>query len=192
MVVQFLDAYELPRAVPSTGCTTHSEIANNVGLEQAVVKRFLRHAMMLHIFDEDDDGKVIHTALSRRMASNPRLSDAIKLQTKELAVASSRNLEAIRRWGNSANPNQTSHNLAFGSSGTFLETLMQDPTRVAYFGGAMQFATSGDSWDLRHIQNLFDWSSIDKPDAVAVDVGGGLGHISMFLAEKTTNLTFIV
>lgn len=192
MVIQFLDAYQIYRFVPSEGATTYADIANATGVEEDLIKRFLRHAMTMHIFDENEGGKVINTARSRSIADNPLIPDAIKLHTKELSVAGSKNLDAIKKWGNSAKPNETGHNLAFDSYGTFFDTLMQDPGRITYYNRAMQFATSNDSWNVQYVQDLFDWSIIDKPGAIAVDIGGGLGQISIFLAGQTTELTFVV
>jgi hypothetical protein len=192
MALQFLNEYKIPQTVPIDGSASYAEIARKINLDETFVKRYIRYAISIHVFDEDDTGAVIHTVLSRELAENPHASDAINHWTKDICVATNKSLQALQRWGVSPEPNQTMHNVAFNSTGTLFETLMEDPVRASYLGGTMKYATSGDSWAIKHILKTFDWASIDRPGAVAVDIGGSMGHLSIFLAENTQHLNFVV
>jgi hypothetical protein len=56
----------------------------------------------------------------------------------------------------------------------------------------MQFFTVGDSWELRHVLAAFDWTSLDKPGTTVVDIGGGFGTVSQYLARQTSYIHFVV
>ena len=68
----------------------------------------------------------------------------------------------------------------------------QDPERARRFGAGMRFFTKAEGWDLKHLLASFDWASIDHPGSVALDVGGGHGSVSQFLARHTRNVHFLV
>lgn len=60
------------------------------------------------------------------------------------------------------------------------------------FGMGMRYFTRGEGWDLKHLRAGYDWDAIDSPGGVVVDVGGGQGAFSQFLAASTRHLRFIV
>lgn len=70
--------------------------------------------------------------------------------------------------------------------------LASHPERARRFGGTMRYFTNRNSWDLRHMSASFDWPSIDQPGAQVVDIGGGNGQISQYLARHTTHVHYIV
>lgn len=99
--------YKLPQAVHRDGSTTYHEISSKSGLPEALVRRFMRHAMGNHIFAEVPPDAVRHTAASRLMNTDPGFFDTIGLQTSELSPAATKVIEAIKRYGDSGEQNQS-------------------------------------------------------------------------------------
>lgn len=185
MVLQYLNEYKVPQAVPLSSTTTYREIAAKTNQDESLLKRHIRYAITMHIFDEDSDGNVKHTSFSRLMTTHPFISDAINFHTKELGAASVKNIDALEKYGPSGEPNEGSYNILTGVTNTLWEN-------TVYAAGAMRFGMAGDAWNVRHILDAFDWKSIDKPGAAAIDLGGGMGQVSAFVSSRTDHLSFVV
>ena len=147
-----------------------------------------------NFFDEDPETKrVRHTAASRRLATDQGLCDAVGLELEEMAPASSKLIDVWEKYGqDSSEPTESAFCLYNNTNQPGYAVMAAQPDRARRFGSAMQFFTKGDSWDLRHMLNSFDWSSIDKPGDVVIDLGGGNGQISQYLARHTHHTRFIV
>ena len=148
--------------------------------------------MQNHIFAEAASSQVRHTAFSRRMAEDSDFRDAIGLETAEIAPASTRIIDALETFGESGEQHETAFSLHNSTSLPIYKFLPQHPERARQFGGGMRFFTKDDRWDLKHLLSAFDWASVDQPGVVVVDVGGGFGHVSQFLAGKTEHMHFMV
>ena len=154
----------------------------------------MRLAMGSNIFDEDPQTKrVRHTAASRALATNQGLADAVGLELEDIAPASSKVIDVWDKYGqDSSEPTQSAFCLYNETDKNVFGVLASQPERGRRFGGAMRFFTKGDSWHLRHMLASFDWPSIDKPGNVVVDIGGGNGQISQYLARQTSNIRFVI
>ncbi|RMZ91143.1 hypothetical protein DV736_g1598, partial [Chaetothyriales sp. CBS 134916] len=186
--------YKLAEAVPADGSASYAEIASKTGLDEDLVFRFVRAAMGNRIFAEDPTtGRVLHTATSRLLATNPGFGEALGLQLEEFAPAGSRVVAAWDKWGqNTSELNQVALSLANNTDLSTFQFLGKNPQRAKRFGDAMHFYTDDDTWDLRHLMAAFDWHALDQPGALLIDVGGGMGQVSQFLARHTKNLHFLV
>ncbi|KAI1377813.1 O-methyltransferase-domain-containing protein [Hypoxylon crocopeplum] len=186
--------YKLANAVPLDGTASYAEIATASGLKEDLCRRFIRLAMGSHIFTEDSETqRVRHTASSRRLATDQGFSDAVGLEIDDLGPASSKLLDVWEKHGqDAAEPDQSAFCMFNETSMPVFAFLASQPERARRFGGAMRHFTKGDSWDLRHMLASFDWPSIDQPGAQVVDIGGGNGQISQYLARHTTHVHYIV
>jgi ubiquinone/menaquinone biosynthesis C-methylase UbiE len=186
--------YKLANAVPLDGTASYAEIAEVSGLQEALCRRFIRLAIGSHVFTEDlETQRVRHTASSRLLATDQSFSDAVGLEIDDLGPASSKLIDAWEKHGQDvAEPNQTAICMYNETEKPIFAFLASQPERVRRFGGAMRHFTKGDSWDLRHMLASFDWPSIDQPGAQVVDIGGGNGQISQYLARHTTHVHYIV
>ncbi|CAD6589380.1 MAG: hypothetical protein ASARMPRED_004019 [Alectoria sarmentosa] len=184
--------FKLSQAVPIEGSTTYQDISSRSGLPEPLVRRFMRHAMGNHIFAEASPDSVRHTAASRMMVTDPGFFDAVGLEASELAPTAGRVIEALKRYGDSGEPNESAFSLANETAVSMYQFLGQHPERARRFGSGMRFFTKGESWDLKHLVSGFDWASVDRPGATVVDVGGNNGSVSQFLAQSTRHITFIV
>ncbi|KAJ3578712.1 hypothetical protein NPX13_g1853 [Xylaria arbuscula] len=186
--------YKLANAVPLDGTASYAEIATASGLKEDLCRRFIRLAMGSHVFTEDPETqRVRHTASSRRLATDQIFSDAVGLEIDDLGPASSRLINVWEKYAQDiAEPSLSAWSMFNETDKPIFAVFASQPERARRFGGAMRHFTKGDSWDLRHLLTSFDWSSIDKPGAKVVDIGGGNGQISQYLARHTTNVHYIV
>ena len=186
--------YRLANAVPLDGAASYAEIATSSGLKESLCRRFIRLAMGSNIFDENPkDKRVMHTAASRKLATDQGLSDAVGLELEDIAPAASKLINVWEKYGqDSSEPTESAFSIYNETDKTVFGVLASQPERGRRFGGAMGFFTKGDSWDLRHLLASFDWRSVDKLGDTVVDIGGGNGYISQYLARHTINTRFIV
>ena len=180
--------------MPVDGSASYADIADKTGLNRDLVFRFLRAAMSNRIFAEDPvTGHIRHTATSRLLATKAGFGDALGLQLEELGPAGSQVIAAMEKWGQSASePNQVAFSLANNTELSTFQVLGKNPPRAKRFGGAMHFYTDDDAWNLRHLVAAFDWSALDQPGSLLIDVGGGMGQVSQVLARHTKNIHFLV
>lgn len=152
----------------------------------------MRHAMGNHIFAEVSPDAVRHTAISRMMVTDHGFFDAIGLETSELAPSAGRVIEAMNRYGNSGEQNESAFSMANETTLSIFQFLGQHPERAKRFGSGMRFFTKDEGWDLKHLVSGFGWASVDHPGVTVVDMGGGLGSVSQYLAKSTQHIKFIV
>ena len=194
--------YKIANSVPLEGSCSYASLATATGLTEQLLQRLLRHCMSNYIFAQTPDGQVRHTAWSRRLATDPHFASGVGLQLDEVGPASIFALEALSRFGESGEQRETGFSLlnqaldqeagAGGPLQTLYGVLGQNPERARRFGVAMQYFTKRSAQDLQHILTVFDWASVDRPDSVLVDVGGGHGTVSQYLAQHTEKLRFVV
>lgn len=192
MSLQAICHFRLFDAIPEKGSATYADIATTAGIPEDLAVRFIRMSILNGIFSESTPGRVYHTPSSRWLLTRgPGLSDLIALNCYELAPAGLRYPEAIEKFGDIQEPEHSSFALVNNNLPIF-EVLARDEKRRLRFGRSMQYLTSADSYDIRHILNGYDWASVDVPGARALDIGGGMGHISALIAAHTTHLHFTV
>lgn len=184
--------FRIFEAIPPLGSATYNQIAAASELPRELVYRFIRICITNGIFCEPVPGCLHHTPRSRWLLTRKSgLLDLIALNYFDLAPAGLRYLEAIEKYGVIEEPNQSPFALTNGNMPIY-EVLANDEKRRLRFAQSMQYLTSGDSYDLKHIINGYDWASIDITGTRMLDVGGGLGHISAYIAAHTKELHFVV
>ena len=184
--------YNIHKAVPINGSATYAEIAKACTLSESFVYRFLRHAMANRVFAETSPNRVIHTAVSRMMVEDPEFLDTVGMWSCEVAPAFNSLPDALVRFPNSGEPNQTAYSIGHETDLSLYEFLANKPERARRFGQSMKFMTKGEAFNLKHLTSNYDWAALDKPNTVLVDVGGGHGSVVQHLADSTKNMTFIV
>ncbi|KAL9106114.1 MAG: hypothetical protein Q9227_008814 [Pyrenula ochraceoflavens] len=185
--------YKLASAVPVDGSASYEEIAATSGLDKSLVFRTLRYAMSNNMFDEDESGRVRHTAISRMLATNQTFYDGIGLGIDEIGPSSTQVIAAWEKYGQTTGePTHSAFSLYNGSDKSMFAILEATPERARRFGSAMRFYTSEGSWDMRQVLAAFDWSTLDKPGSRIIDCGGGNGQLSQLLAQETKYLSFTV
>lgn len=176
--------------MPDEGISFH-ELAAKVNLEESVLTRLVRLAMMSRIFHEPRPGIVDHTTLSKSLAT-PNIFDAVNAFTEELHPALFHVVASLEKWPVSQEPNHTGWNLAHNTSDPFFPYLAKHPDRTrraaGLFHGLAKHALTGPT----DFTSSALWRALDAPGNVLVDVGGGMGQISQELAAITKDLAFVV
>ena len=187
-----INDFNLAECVPLDGFATFAQIAEKSGISERLAERFLRHAMGNHIFTEDPAGHVRHTALSRLLATDTYLRDAVAMMGKDLKIAGMRVTDAVTKFGDSEEPTEAAFTLAYEPGVSLFDYMAKHSEKATRYGRSMKFFGSFESWDPKHLVNGYPWDLVDRSGAVLVDVGGGHGAMPIALASATQNLKFIV
>ncbi|MBM4791863.1 methyltransferase [Streptomyces sioyaensis] len=152
--------------------TTAEELATAVRAEARPLERLLRTLSCYGIFAETDDGKYVHTDMSRLLREdNPHSLRYISLWCTEPWTwdAWPRLDEAVR----------SGRNVFDGLYGKgFFEYLHQDaPESAEVFDRAMTTSSKQSAQDIAQLLDLTGASSV-------ADIGGGQGHVLASLLEK--------
>lgn len=192
LALRFVYRNNLASHVPKEGEVSFADIAKASGLDEVLLRRFIQHTMHSNIFQETTPGHVSHTAASLLLKEEQGMRDSVGFLTEDIGPASTKVIEAHRKWPGSGEPNETGFNVEFHTDDPFYLELAKDPERSRRFGGGMVFMTQGDLYDIRHLIAGYDWAGLDEVGGTVVDVGGGHGGVSRALAGATTRVQFIV
>ncbi|KAJ5287206.1 O-methyltransferase [Penicillium angulare] len=187
--------YDLPSKIPlepSNKTLSSSEIAQAAGMPPGICRRVIVHAMENGIFVDAGNDQVGHSSLSRLLATDPGAFQTVGMLLNELSPAALRIPEAIRKYGTSSEPNETAYNMVNDTDLPIYSFLEQRQSRRSRFGTTMGFFSREQGFNLEHLVNGFPWKSIDRSDAVVVDIGGGVGVVCHKLAEATERMKLIV
>ncbi|KAH6674813.1 O-methyltransferase-like protein [Halenospora varia] len=80
--------YQIAKSFPIDGTATYAQIAEKVGLDEANVRRFMRHAMTNRIFKEVSPDAVAHSAASRVLAEDGAMNDWVGFCVDDLLPVS--------------------------------------------------------------------------------------------------------
>lgn len=180
-VLTVLGHYDVFSAVPADNEISYTDLAAKVGLSTDHIKRIIRHAMTNNIFAESRPGYVIHTATSIVPVKFPNIRSWIGHNGDDVANASVKVVDALRRWGHSQEPAQSGFGIAFGLDTTVdrdsvFSFVQQDGTgnkkgwRMKRIGEAMASMKGAGNYDVGHIHAGFDWKSLGKAKVVDVSI----------------------
>lgn len=205
--MQAITRFQIATSFPINEEVSFSTIAKAHELDESVLRRILRHAMIKNIFREPRKGVVAHTAVSRLLAEDRQIHDWVGASTDELWQAAAQTVNALTKYPHSQEPNQTGFALANNTDKSVYEVFGQFPERAQRFGNAMAAFTSGTGYELEHLVQGFHWSSVGKGTVVDVSVstsscsdhltmtlkvGGSNGFVSVRLASAFPDLHFVV
>ena len=185
-----LHELSIANAVPVDGSISIDELASKVGAHPNPLRRVMRLAYTMHIFQEplNQPDFVAHTPMSALL---PTLSPYLWLQLSDSTQmqASSWQLPwGLRNWPRA--PINKSD-----SAGRDFWTIIRDDEPegrgMSLFAGAMSTQMqSMHGTNSRHLAASFDWGSLGE--GVVVDIGGGSGHLSIPVAQEFPQLQFVV
>jgi hypothetical protein len=138
-------AYNLAANVPQDTPISFADLGKKASLPEALVRRFLHHAMANHIFTESAPDHVIHTASSRLLVQDSEALDAVGLMTTELTPCSTKAIQALRQYPNSEERTETGFNIEHQTPLHIYAFLAQHSERARRFGAGMRFFTKGES-----------------------------------------------
>ncbi|KAL2054933.1 hypothetical protein ABVK25_004755 [Lepraria finkii] len=191
-VLQVIYRFKLAQAVPLDGGATYAQIAEKTGLSEHRVSSVIRQAMTNQIFHEDSLNHVVHTAISAILVKDPAMWDWVGYFVEEAYPSSARWTEAMLRYPNSQEPNESPFAVAFSDAAPegFFKYLSDNKVTQARFFGAMKGVGTAPGLQYHHVANGYAWDRLGS--ATVVDVGGSTGHVSIALAKIFPNLNFVV
>ena len=194
VVLRFIYTHRIPSYVPLAGTITYTALSHSTGISPTLLRRFIQAGMLNRVFSEPKVGEIQHTAISRLLATDPEAMDTVGFLIEDLAPASTKVIEAHKKWPGSEEPNETGFNVENSTSDPFYLEIAKTPERSRRFGAGMRFMTRGSLYSLSHLITGYDWAALDKPTGpgTVVDIGGGHGAVSVALAKQFRNIKFVV
>ena len=180
--------FNVPQHVPLQGDISLSELSAKTGLNETLLPRFLRMASTNYYFCEPRPGFIAHTAWSRPLATDEKMRACIWFRHAEMGPAVAKLAEAVEKFPESAEPQETAFGLAFGD--TFFGYKEKNPEHMVKFGLFVDAFAGGNAVDsAESIARAYAWEQLPRGSLV-VDVGGGIGHISAAVARQHSHLEF--
>ena len=191
MIHEFSIAKHVPIQAGST--ISFANLAASCGLPAVHLRRILRHAMTNRIFTEPIPGSVAHTPISYRLAHDPVMRATVNMLVEEQFPAAACLSRAMRKYGTSSAATDTAWALANHNARRPMvdELEAEYPERAAHFASFMKHNWSERQHPLQLLIDNYDWAALGS-GAHVVDVGGGMGHVSIALAKAFPELRFTV
>ncbi|KUI73939.1 Sterigmatocystin 8-O-methyltransferase [Cytospora mali] len=193
-IFNVLYRYRIAQHVPVDGAVTFDVLAARCGLDESDVRRIVRAAISLRIFEEDDQGFVTHNAISRALTAT-LTHDGLGFFTEEYMPAALKLPEALRRFPGSDRAGESAVALANGSDGDrdIFSVIASDEARVKRLANAMSFMTTIPETSFSNFVDSVPWSPLitqqgppRRPECpkVVVDVGGSQGDLLEALLRR--------
>jgi len=179
--------FDLFTAIPIGQTATLSAIANHSGLDCDRAGRTLRLLALHGVFRETEEDTFGHTPHSRLIAQDESIRSALAIQMCEMYQAASSTADAIHS-SIKHSKNTSPFAARFGVS--IYDYYQQHPEKADRFGLGMKGAMKLDKESLVDLQNCYPWAQF--AGGTVVDVGGGTGHVSRFLAKDLPSVSFAV
>ncbi|OQE22381.1 hypothetical protein PENSTE_c010G00297 [Penicillium steckii] len=179
--------FDLFTAIPIGLSATLPAIANYSGLDGNRAGRTLRLLALHGIFCETEEDTFSHTPQSTLIAQNESIRSALAIQMCEMYQAASSTADAIR---SSTKENKDISPFAARFGIPIYDYYQQHPEKADRFSLGMKGAMELDKDSLVDLQNSYPWTKFYG--GTVVDVGGGTGHVSRFLAENLPSVFFTV
>ncbi|KAG6152388.1 Alpha-1,3-mannosyltransferase cmt1 [Claviceps purpurea] len=192
--IQIINSYGIAKMVPIEHPIPLSELQTKSALSATSLAQVLRHAMTIDIFCEPKPGLIAHTAASRLLAEDKALQDWAGFISEDVFPAGANVIKSLRSYPEATSLTTTGFNFAFNTVNEepMFVTFGKDPVRAKRMAGAMASLTGGEGYEVSHFVDTYDLSDVDNAGGTLVDIGGSHGFVSVDLAKKWRNMTFVV
>ncbi|KAK4200500.1 O-methyltransferase-domain-containing protein [Triangularia verruculosa] len=191
--MQALCHFNVPQNIPLDNPVSLDELSTKTKVDKHVLGRFLRMAATNYYFVESKPGYFAHTAWSKTLATDEKMKQCIWFRHTELLPSAGKLVEAVEEYPGSDDPKETAFALAF-SGETFFDYKEKNPDHMVRFGQFVDAFASGYVVDSpENIARGYPWEDVGRSgDGLVVDVGGGIGHISVAIGKEHGQLRFLV
>ncbi|KAI1771117.1 S-adenosyl-L-methionine-dependent methyltransferase [Hypoxylon cercidicola] len=177
--------FKLDKSFPVGEHTSFEAMSKFSGLNVMNVRRIVRHAIINHhFFREDIPGVITHSALTAVLAGDELMRNSLIVELDEFWPAGVKTADAMEKWPNSEESNQTGFTLANNSDKSMYDILAENPDRAERFG--KYFSQPNESAD--GLLDNYPW----KGKETMVDVGGSHGSVAISIAQRFPNMKCIV
>ncbi|KAI0483731.1 putative O-methyltransferase [Xylaria cf. heliscus] len=173
--------------VPLDRPISTKDLAAKAGMDEDRTRRIMKFLTTQRCFQELNDDTFEHTSLSAYIARNKDIEACFAFEADEMFEAASMTASQIQKSPFTSNAADSAFNLRFGTSP--YKWYAENPERGARFASAMAGLVQMNR-DTTELRDRFPWAQLGNKKVV--DVGGGSGHISIYLATEFPNLTFLV
>jgi hypothetical protein len=192
MILRTIIDNNIPSLIPiSSPGVSITEIAKRTNLPEDRLIQILRKSTSINIFREPTPRMFAHTSTSALLAT-PEYNNAIDLLLHHLDAqfkTAGYFSEALTLYGNELDKVQkpelrTAFNLTFKTDEHFFDWIYK-PENIEQYGDKFGRAMIGASDEkiLDQELSMYDWRKVDKGCKI-VDVGGGVGHIGVWIARN--------
>ncbi|KAJ6497499.1 O-methyltransferase-domain-containing protein [Mycena sanguinolenta] len=167
---------------------TAEELSQKTGYEKSKCARIMRLLATNHIFNQTGPERFSNNRTSAALINNPPLANYIDMYGAEAYASSQHLLAAFKDGSLSLESAAFTRDKIYNPDGkTYWEYNDENSERHDKFATAM--AGSAQT-NLPALLNDYPWSKLGK--ATVVDVGGGIGTLSLPLLQKYENLSVII
>lgn len=183
--------YKVPQAVPVAGRISLRDLATKCAVDEALLARFVRHAMTMHVFQEPEKDHVAHTADSKALISAEGAASMVGTVLEDLRPASLKVLDAVEKWPSVTEPTEAGFQLAYKTDESFYDWITRQPDRIERFSNHLQYLARDDKNATAQVAEAYDWSGV-AAHGTMVDIGGGNGQYAIGVAEKHPGISCII
>lgn len=187
--LHYITRFNIAASVPPTEAISLTTLASLTKTNEITLQRVLRHCMINHIFVEPTKGFIAHTPISLLLHNNPSSIAWASMMPDDFWPITTHAVDAIEKWPESSEPTETAVTLAHGTDSFYLY-LGKFPQKAKRFGMAMTGFSSGPGLEFETLATHYPWQDLPK-DGVVVDVGSGIGFVSVAIAQVHPHLKFV-
>ncbi|KAJ4371317.1 hypothetical protein N0V83_004534 [Neocucurbitaria cava] len=163
--------YKIPDMIPAGGKITFDEISEKTGLAKYAVRRLVRHAITMRIFDEPEHEVIIHSKISKFLTI-PYINGWVEFEGRDTWPANTRGF------------------VLANNGKTVPEVMASNPEVAARFGAGMEAINLVPGYSIENISTVYDWASLGN--ATIVNAMGSRGQAAFELAKNFPKLKSIV
>lgn len=190
MGLRVIHRFRVAHHVPLEGSISFADLAKACNINENLLTRLLRQAMVFHLFYEPKVGFVAHTADSRLLATDSDVSDAVSCLFEDMGNGAYNIANAIQKWPDSDQRNHSACCYAYNTDLPWYTYLQQFPERMKNFSTMMRWVGESQDGPQTHIVSLYPWQNLCN--GTVVDMGGSNGQVVIPVARAHPSLKFIV
>lgn len=188
-MLHYITRFNIAQFVPPTEAISLTTLASLTKTNEITLQRVLRRCMIDHLFAEASKGYITHTPMSLLLLNNPPSLAWASMMPDDHWNIAAHAVDAIEKWPESNEPTETGVTLAHGTD-TFYQYLAKFPAKAKRFGIAMTGFSSSPGLEFEAFATHYPWQDLPK-DSVVVDVGSGIGFVSVAIAQVHPHLRFV-
>ncbi|KAI0881270.1 S-adenosyl-L-methionine-dependent methyltransferase [Annulohypoxylon maeteangense] len=177
--------FKLDKSFPVGESTSFKAMSKFSGLSEKNVQRVIRHAITHHyLFQEKTSGVITHSSLTAILSRDDAARNSLIVELDEIWPAAVKMADALEKWPDSEECNETAFNLVNNTNKSMYEILAEDPIRRERFEHYLSQP------DISDDNVFFEIPWEDR--STMVQVGGSYHKIAIGVAQQFPNMKCFV